>query len=867
VGLIGTIAIMILAAVVIPMAKAQEKEPEFAPPANTLHQFKATLPNSVEVELAALFTGQNKEGLVWWRPDGSLMSEQEYASYEDKIKPQFIRHQDSWELEYGYVLRFTPSDVSVLVDVTVGAQGPYCHPDRDGVSINIVESDDSLRKKGLSRVGDIMVAAACGPFTVKGWNRGGLSTSGVGLSPQSFSLDGGSTIMLTSVRPDRYEPENGLMVDAVVNANDVDMRVLYESIDGKTHRALPHGFGGGPSLVSPIKRPKSMMQYTFRLESVQQADLKRIAVEYRRFRGITFKAVALKPNVKTDVKIRGERPDVKTEEKRELRTVLLPDVDGTGLMLDLASGELVEIPKADTPEAIGAAIEKLDKGDLVFDNSSLMLVRGATSQSLPENSNEPFPVYEIGQRLPEVFVLKTRERVEWTIEIHSVDKNGCRLQYYPVNPNNYVSATPLTALQRGFVEKVLEQVKQVDRKTQGKATHWPHGPMFYHVDSQGRATIWSYQRLWSRGGNDCAQDEVGWGSSQLVHAKGMYYLPDGTALQSRWRWRDSVGGMTNIRVKVGREVTKGERIGLVHRHELPSHRDFYSRDGRERSIVLQAHKNEPWFIIVRVDRPMRLGGQWLGNAQSEVQHLDAHDQLLMSGPPSDDGAPMLVNVELPKAAASASRNDSPATENQKNSATKVEVLRILEKERSRIAAQISSTRQRINQLEQEYGSVKAMEARQEMMLQRVKNLLNKLTEQEAKRIGLETQIEAEYAKNIVQLEREIATLKQSLAPTHPELKEKIAVLEAMKARSKEHKGENDEVVGLRIELEGARAFENRLRAEIDDVDIETVRIGRKMAEVLKMRSQLERAEKMHDIVLSRIKELELEAWQSDSIDR
>jgi len=267
------------------------------------NQYATTLPNGVTVELVGLFTGQSKEYLTWWRPDGTLMSQQEYALYEGKIRSQNIRHHETWEFEYGYVLRFSPSDVSVMVDVTVGMRGACEPPGNDGFSINYVESDKNQREKGLPRIGAINIAAAYGPFTAKGWNRGSMGGSNrVGFEPQSFSLDDGSTIMLTPVRPDRYEPESGLMVDAIVNANDVDINVLYESKDGKKQKVEMDGFGGS-SLVSPFQKLKPMMQYTFRLRSIKQEDLKRIAVEYRRFKGISFKDVALKPNVKTDVKI------------------------------------------------------------------------------------------------------------------------------------------------------------------------------------------------------------------------------------------------------------------------------------------------------------------------------------------------------------------------------------------------------------------------------------------------------------------------------------------------------------------------------------------------------------------------------------
>lgn len=187
--------------------------------------------------------------------------------------------------------------------------------------------------------------------------------------------------------------------------------------------------------------------------------------------------------------------------------------------------------------------------------------------------------------------------------------------------------------------------------------HSPQGPKLYHVDSEGKVTVWVYQRL-GGGRKDCAEDEVGWGSSQLVDAKGMYYLPDGTPLQSRWSWRNRPGGMTDIRIKVAGPVAKGEHVGLIHRHELPSYFDLYTRNGRERKILFYTFKDEPLSIIVRVDKPMRLGGASTGrNVKRDVQYFDEYDQLLITGPAGYDNVPMLVTVQLPKEAMTGQKAD------------------------------------------------------------------------------------------------------------------------------------------------------------------------------------------------------------------
>ena len=132
----------------------------------------------------------------------------------------------------------------------------------------------------------------------------------------------------------------------------------------------------------------------------------------------------------------------------------------------------------------------------------------------------------------------------------------------------------------------------------------------------------------------------------MVDAKGMYYLPDGTPLQSRWRERG--GGMKDIRVRLGRTVNENERIALIHRHSLPENRDLFSRDGRERKIMLHSWSSLPLAIIVRIDRPYRLHSRALGDVEADTQFLEEYDQLLVTAPPEKNTGPMLVTIQLPQ---------------------------------------------------------------------------------------------------------------------------------------------------------------------------------------------------------------------------
>ena len=98
------------------------------------------------------------------------------------------------------------------------------------------------------------------------------------------------------------------MVATTFNADDLDISVKFQSKkDGTIYKAWDDGTSGGPSLVSSSKKSKVLIQETFRLPGIQHEDLERIIIEYRRFQPVTFKNVALRPSVDTDVQIECEK--------------------------------------------------------------------------------------------------------------------------------------------------------------------------------------------------------------------------------------------------------------------------------------------------------------------------------------------------------------------------------------------------------------------------------------------------------------------------------------------------------------------------------------------------------------------------------
>jgi hypothetical protein len=248
--------------------------------------------------------------------------------------------------------------------------------------------------------------------------------------------------------------------------------------------------------------------------------------------------------------------------------------------------------------------------------------------------------------------------------------------------------------------------------------------------------------------------------------------------------------------------------------------------------------------------------------------------------------------------------ERPAGIPQESREAQAKSVKLLEARRDVLSAQMQSDRQIIYQLGQEYGGVKAMEGRQKLRLQRVADLLSRLTAVQAERINLEARIwllgrtkkkpvspanlvqlrqdiinrdpaVLALVPTISQLEQEIIVAKQTLSPMHPELRSKSENLEALKAHLEDLKQEagrafdrratkeaadadNKQLALLRNELEQQKAVEKSLEAEIAKKDTETVAIGR----IQELQDRLTSAKERYDAVVGRIQYLEIQRNRS-----
>lgn len=230
-------------------------------------------------------------------------------------------------------------------------------------------------------------------------------------------------------------------------------------------------------------------------------------------------------------------------------------------------------------------------------------------------------------------------------------------------------------------------------------------------------------------------------------------------------------------------------------------------------------------------------------------------------------------------------------------------LTVLEDERRIMAEKIERQRKTLNDMAQEFGSV-VLDNRQQMMMNHLAKLQEKVTELELERIVLQTKIDLHSSQkektvtpevmaklrhdfinsdlmvqtttsNVANLEQVLITAKQQLAPTNPELARKESLLNALKQRleelreqasinfdemaQKEFK-ESDmlEIQEYKYKLEQITLHQQQLRDMLVHEDSKTIELGRKQLAMQDVKEQLDNSKEMYSTIQKRIGELEME---------
>jgi len=298
----SAIAIMLIASLLIPVCFAMsgrlnpESETAAQEEQKQLSEFKADLPNGVTVELVGVYHGYDVNNLEIWRPDGSLMSSQESESFRKRVLfPEWGNKE--FKFEYGLIVKFSPlDDLHTDLFVRQGQRMNYSYPKSEGIAVALTASDKYDREQGFSKVGNIQVAAARGP-----WNTRKFSARIN--EPVTREFDENSNIMFSSLRmTDKW------LLDITLNAANIDFDCFYELKDGSIHGARYDGTMSHPSWIGPNQRtPMITKNYALSHEPEKIANY---IVKFRKFEIVEFKNISLKPNFKTDAQVEGKGKNV-----------------------------------------------------------------------------------------------------------------------------------------------------------------------------------------------------------------------------------------------------------------------------------------------------------------------------------------------------------------------------------------------------------------------------------------------------------------------------------------------------------------------------------------------------------------------------
>jgi capsular exopolysaccharide synthesis family protein len=130
--------------------------------------------------------------------------------------------------------------------------------------------------------------------------------------------------------------------------------------------------------------------------------------------------------------------------------------------------------------------------------------------------------------------------------------------------------------------------------------------------------------------------------------------------------------------------------------------------------------------------------------------------------------------------------------------------------------------------------------------------------------------------NVVHLDQSVVVARQELASTNPELQRKAELLEIMKGRLEDRRGEVgksfDEMVSKELtktdknqlksveaKLEQIAAYEQHLRSMLSQENAETIELGRKQLAIEDLQNKLDLTKELYETVQRRIQELEMES--------
>jgi len=178
------------------------------------------------------------------------------------------------------------------------------------------------------------------------------------------------------------------------------------------------------------------------------------------------------------------------------------------VILDLATGAVVTSPKALPASEVAKGIGDLGKGDLAYEvkdgNRRLLLLRGATSVKAQQGPAEPFggQAYRIGPQLPQSLIVTTAEGRQYKVTIRAADDKSCTLKFLlppDLDDSGGALVEPTEAQSSGVVAKLpngvtVEFLAYSQLTSEGLRWWTPEGkpttiPGLYEADVEGHGTL------------------------------------------------------------------------------------------------------------------------------------------------------------------------------------------------------------------------------------------------------------------------------------------------------------------------------------------------------------------------------------------
>ena len=264
-GILGLMVIFVIAAVLLPMAKARKKDPDIVENEQINSQFIATLPNGVKVELVGVCEHPS-EGKQWWRPDGSKLSQRPF----EKLYQRCYTKREYYELALKVG---SPENRKLSIDSKGG--GVFnLYPDNIWGGW-VLSEGKKMRNQSIG--------IAQGPWKTI-MEADPMHTQSFGDIAFGRAFESDYELIGAAV---------GVTATYTIEKEKVDCRIIAVDRESNIHTSSgSSGIGNG-----------LWMQRTVHFRDLQIDEIKEFQFQTRPYQWVEFKNVSLKPNFKTDAQV------------------------------------------------------------------------------------------------------------------------------------------------------------------------------------------------------------------------------------------------------------------------------------------------------------------------------------------------------------------------------------------------------------------------------------------------------------------------------------------------------------------------------------------------------------------------------------